>query len=62
MADDPTTRAVEEHLRALDAELERLRQLDAALDARAKDTEAELAELQRLVARSSDILRRSEGG
>lgn len=55
MPDEPTRdERVESHLRALDEQLEQLRQLDAALDERARRSQAELRELKRRIATLSD--------
>ena len=58
MADQPTDpAAVEAHIRALDAELERLKSLNEALDRRSRETDEDLAEIQRRLADGKAALR-----
>lgn len=58
MADQPPDpAAVEAHIRALDAELERLKELNAALDRRSRETDDDLAEIQRRLAEGKAALR-----
>ena len=58
MHDQPSDpEAVEAHIRALDAELERLKQMNEALDRRSRETEDDLAEIQRRLAEGKDALR-----
>ena len=49
--------AVEAHIRALDAELERLKALNEALDRRSRETDDDLAEIQRRLAEGKEALR-----
>jgi hypothetical protein len=49
--------AVEAHIRALDAELERLKQLNEALDRRSRETDDDLAEIQRRLVEGKAALR-----
>ena len=49
--------AVEAHIRALDAELERLKALNEALDRRSRETDDDLAQIQRRLAEGKEALR-----
>jgi hypothetical protein len=58
MAGNPPDPAdVEAHIRALDAELGRLKELNEALDRRSRETEDDLAEIQRRLAEGKAALR-----
>ena len=58
MADQPTDpEAVQAHIRELDAELERLRALNEALDKRSQQTNDDLAEIQRRLSEGRETLR-----
>jgi hypothetical protein len=53
----PDPADVEAHIRALDAELVRLKELNEALDRRSRETEDDLTEIQRRLAEGKAALR-----
>jgi chromosome segregation ATPase len=53
----PDPAEVEAHIRALDAELVRLKELNEALDRRSRETEDDLTEIQRRLAEGKEALR-----